>query len=275
MQAPDLKTIKKTIKKFVPILREAREANKNEADTLMIITEFLKEGLGYDPFKEITREFQVRDKYCDVALKIDGQVKVLLEAKDVATTLQDKHIEQAESYASRSGVQWVILTNAVNWNLYHLNFNESEGIDRVRVLSLDLFAEGVDEDSVANQFANIHRDNVAAGELDVLWQKFSALSSKGLVRSLFSESVISLLRREIRRETGILIPLDDILLALKGLLDKSILAELADIRIRKRRRRRRGHVERPGASESQDEGVDVNEPEDEEDIEEEPPVKTE
>ncbi len=69
MPGIDVKNIRRAIKKFVPILREAREANRNEAETVMIATEFLKEVLGYDIFKEISKEFPVKDKYCDLALK--------------------------------------------------------------------------------------------------------------------------------------------------------------------------------------------------------------
>src|SRR6266568_5558140 len=109
MPAVDVKSIRRGIKKFVPILREAREANRNEAETVMIATEFLKEVLGYDIFKEISKEFPVKDKCCDLALKIDGQAQILVEAKAIYNALHDKNIEQAEMYASRAGIQWVIL----------------------------------------------------------------------------------------------------------------------------------------------------------------------
>lgn len=239
MPSPDIREIRRGLKKYIPILREARDANKNEADTLMIVTKFLEDVLNYDVFKEISREFQVKDRYCDLALKIDGQPRALLEAKDLATVLHQKHIEQAEGYASKSGIQWVILTNAAQWHLYHLTFHESEGIDIVQVLLIDLLSETADDESLANQFATLHRDSVAAGELEVLWQKFSALGPGGLIKCLFRESVLSQIRREVRRETGVMIPLKDIVGALKNLLDKSILAELADIRIGRRKPPRR------------------------------------
>ncbi len=256
MPEADLRAIRRTIKKFVPILKESREANKNEAETVMIISKFLEEAFGYDLLRDVSREFQIRDRYCDLAIKINGQVRFLIEAKDVTTALHEKHIEQAENYASRSGIPWVVLTNAIQWHLYHLTFNDSEGISRVRVLSVDLLAEGADEEVMARDLGILHRESVAAGELEGFWQKFSALGPRGLIRALFSESVLSQLRREVRRETGIMIPTEEILEALKNLLDKTILADLADIKIRKRRRKRRsgtagqpeGEGELPGES---------------------------
>ncbi len=248
MTAIDVRSIRRGIKKFLPILREAREANKNEAETIMIATEFLKEVLGYDIFKEISKEFPVKDKYCDLALRIEGEPKILIEAKAIANVLHDKNIEQAESYAAHSGIPWVILTNAAQWNLYHLTFNETEGIDRVRVLAVDLLGEGMDEESSANQLAIVHRDGVAAGELDNLWEKFSALEAKGLVRCLFSVTVLSHLRREIRRETNLLIPVEEIAEALKNLHDKSTLTTLADIRIHPMKRRRKPKRSKAGSN---------------------------
>jgi hypothetical protein len=248
MLAIDVKGIRRGIKKYLPILREAREANRNEAETVMIATEFLKDVLGYDIFKEISKEFPVKDKSCDLALKIEGQAKILVEAKPISNALHDKNIEQAEMYGSRSGIPWVILTNGAQWHLYHLTFNEAEGIDRIRVLAVDLLGEETNEETYANQMAILHRDSVASGELEILWKKFSALEAKGLVHCLFSVRVLSHLRREVRRETGILIPFEEIAEGLKNLLDKSTLTELADIRIHPRRRARKHKRSKIGSS---------------------------
>jgi len=70
--------IKRSLRKFVPHLVKAREDNLNEADTLQRIIKVFEEVLGYDPMGEITRESQVRDKYVDIALKIDGAIRLLV-----------------------------------------------------------------------------------------------------------------------------------------------------------------------------------------------------
>jgi hypothetical protein len=53
-----------------------------------------------------------------------------IEAKSAATTLRDRHIDQAESYAAKDNIRWVLLTNGVVWSLYHLTFEE--GIESTR-----------------------------------------------------------------------------------------------------------------------------------------------
>ena len=48
------------IKKFQPILADAKQRSVNESDTVIIIIEMLCEVLGYDKFTEITSEKEIR-----------------------------------------------------------------------------------------------------------------------------------------------------------------------------------------------------------------------
>lgn len=126
---PDRETLFQ-LQRFATAFREARERNANESDTVMYLVKFFEDVLGYDSLKgEISKEVQVKDRYCDVALKVDGTIRLLVEAKAAGVkTLAEKHIEQAENYSSRLGMNWVLLTNGVEWRLFHLTFNEGEGI---------------------------------------------------------------------------------------------------------------------------------------------------
>ncbi len=118
------------LKRFAQAFREARERQANESDTVMYLVKFFEDVLGYDSLRgEISKEFQVKDRYCDIALKIDGEVRLLVEAKAASQqSLAERHIEQAENYAARGGIRWVLLTNGIGWRLYHLTFAEGEGI---------------------------------------------------------------------------------------------------------------------------------------------------
>ena len=44
-----------------------------EADTVQRLIKVFEDVFGYDPMSEITRESTVKDRYCDVALKLDGR----------------------------------------------------------------------------------------------------------------------------------------------------------------------------------------------------------
>lgn len=87
----------KPLKKYLPHLLKAQEDNLNEADTLQRIVKVFEEVFGYDVLTEVTREKQIRDKYVDLAIKIDGVTKLLVEVKAAGITLRDRHIDQADS----------------------------------------------------------------------------------------------------------------------------------------------------------------------------------
>jgi hypothetical protein len=69
--------IRKPLKKFLPHLLKAKEENLNEADTVYRIVKVLEDVLGYNHLTEITREMQIKDRFVDLTVKIDGAVKFL------------------------------------------------------------------------------------------------------------------------------------------------------------------------------------------------------
>src|SRR4051812_48647398 len=88
--------IRRPLKKFLPHFLKARKESLNEADTVQRLILFLSEVLGYDPLTEITRESQIRDKYVDIAVKVNGAIRFLIEAKAASTPLRTRHLDQAE-----------------------------------------------------------------------------------------------------------------------------------------------------------------------------------
>src|SRR4030066_2515498 len=105
--------ITKDLKKYIPIFQEAKEQNINEAETSLRIGKFLEDALGYDIFKDITKEHTIKDRYVDYAIKADGKVMFFIEIKQAGIELKEKHIEQASNYAANAGVEWGLLTNGI------------------------------------------------------------------------------------------------------------------------------------------------------------------
>jgi hypothetical protein len=101
-------------------LLQAKSDNLNEADTVMRVSKVFEDVLGYSAMTEISRETNIKDKYVDLAIKLEASIRLLVEVKAAGTTLRDRHIEQAERYASEGNHRWVVLTNGTAWNLYRL-----------------------------------------------------------------------------------------------------------------------------------------------------------
>jgi predicted type IV restriction endonuclease len=224
--------VRKPLKKYLPHLIKAKSDNLNEADTVQRIIKVLEEVFGYDSMEDITRETAVKERFCDLGLKIDGTLRILVEVKSAATDLRDRHTEQAQNYAAHANITWVLLTNGVAWNLYHLTFGE--GIEPVLVFTVDLSA-GL-PDKGADLLGMLHRVAVKKGELDDYWTHRVALSPASIGRALFTEEVLRFIRREIRRREGILIDEEDLGVAIHEMFTVEARERMGPLKIRRKRK---------------------------------------
>ncbi len=224
--------VRKPLKKYLPHLLKAQEDNLNEADTVQRLIKLLEEVFGYDPMGEISREAAIKDKFVDVALKIEGTTRLLVEAKSAATVLRDRHIEQAQSYAANANIRWVLLTNGIAWNLYHLTFEE--GIEASIAFSVDL-KDGV-TDKAADLLCLIHRQSIKKGDLDEYWSHRVALSPASIGRALFTEECLKFIRREIRKREDLLIDEEDLATAIHEMLSTEARERIGPLKIRRKRK---------------------------------------
>ena len=103
------------------VLKEAKERGDNEANTGKIVVNMLSDVFGFDKFKDIDKEYPIEDLKCDVAVKIEGKVRYLVEIKAIRIVkLAGKHINQVVTYGAKKGIQWVVLTNGVDWQVYRI-----------------------------------------------------------------------------------------------------------------------------------------------------------
>jgi len=183
----------------------------------------------------------VKDKYVDLALKIDDTIRLLVEAKSAGTPLRDRHIEQAKAYAAEANIRWVVLTNGVTWNLYHLEFDE--GLEYARVFTVDLSTDPIEK--VAEHLGLLHRQSIRRGEHEDFWKRHAALDAQSLGKALYTESVLRLIRREIRKREGILVDEEDLAVAIHAMFSPEAREKIGPVKIR---RRRASRVGKPGES---------------------------
>lgn len=185
------------IKRYQPILTAARSRDVGEADTVTIIKDMLADVFGYDKYSDVTSEHSIRGTFCDLAIKIDGQLQTLIEVKAIGLELKDAHVKQAIDYAANQGVDWVLLTNGITWRVYRLIF--AKPIDQELVLEMDFCA----------------LNSRSAGDLELIyllckegWQRSmlgeyhnqkQALSRFIISAMLQTDPVLDVVRRELRR----------------------------------------------------------------------------
>lgn len=224
--------IRKSLKKMLPFLLQARTDNLNEADTILRLLKVFEGVLDYNGMTEISREAEMKGKFVDVVLKVDGVIRLLVEAKAAGETLRDRHIDQAQGYASKNNYRWVLLTNGVTWNLYHLTFGE--GIEYERAFSVDL-SNADDFDASARLLSLLHKSSIKKGELDDFWLKATALGPASIGKALFHETILGMIRREIRKQEGLLIDIEDLGDAIHKMLSPEARELMGPLKIRKKR----------------------------------------
>ncbi|MDQ3044829.1 MAG: type I restriction enzyme HsdR N-terminal domain-containing protein [Chloroflexota bacterium] len=187
------------IKRFSKPLSDMVARDANEGDTRLLVTDFLCDALGFDKFADLTTEYQVKGEFADYGVRIDKELVAFIEVKRVTTKLGPKHLRQVEMYAVNEGVEWVILTSGVVWQVYHLTGGLPVIIDLV--MDVDL----LDESPLARKLDQIFylaRESLKRRQIDEVWKARKATSPKSLTRVILSEPVASAIRRELRRVTG-------------------------------------------------------------------------
>jgi hypothetical protein len=189
--------LKSGIERFQPILASAKARDVGEADTVTIVTDMFSEVFGYDKYSELTSEFAIRGTYCDLATKLDGKLAALIEAKAIGIELKDAHVKQAVDYAANEGVEWVILTNGINWRVYHVLFTRP--IEQELVIDLDFSTLDSKSEEHTALVYNWCKEGWQRSALDEYHTQRQALSRFYLGALVLSEPVLEVIRRELRR----------------------------------------------------------------------------
>lgn len=185
------------LKRFQPILGSARARDVNESDTVLLTTDLLAYFFGYDKYSEITSEHAIRGTYCDLAIKIDGELRLLIEVKAIGLELKDPHVKQVVDYAANQGVEWVALTNGVTWRVYRIHFGKP--IDSELVLQFDLLELNP---RVAGHIENLYlltREGILKDSLALYYAQRQATNRFFLGALLLSDPVLDVIRRELKR----------------------------------------------------------------------------
>lgn len=185
------------LKKFQAVLGVARSRDVNEADTVVILNDVFSEIFGYDKYFEVTSEFAIRGTFCDLAIKLDGKIQVLIEAKAVGIELKDLHVKQAIDYAANQGVDWVVLTNSIQWRIYKVIF--AKPIDMELVCEFDLLNLNAKSEDNLSVLYLLTKEGWARSAVADFHQQKQALSRFFVCATLLSDSVLSVIRRELKR----------------------------------------------------------------------------
>lgn len=233
------KTIDKETRRVIldsrRMIEKLMKADGNEAETRRRVERIFETVMGYSAFEHLSRERAVKGsgetEHVDFAIQLepgpDAEPIIMVELKRVGVDLARKHLKQVTSYAIDSGCEWVLLTNSREWRLYHVEFGQpptTQLIDQWNVLTDDIA-------QVAAKFQSISYKSIKKGSLKAMWQKATVLSPDSLLTALVSQDSMNVLRKVLRKNTGVLITRRDLVRGLTKLLNENAAIELSKISI--------------------------------------------
>ncbi len=206
------------LKRYQAVLVDAKNRDISESDTVVIIVDMLSDVLGYKKYTEITTEHSVRGTYVDLAVKVGKDVRFLVEAKAIGVSLKDNHVKQAIDYGANNGIEWVILTNGLNWQVHKVHFKQP--IDHSLVFEMNVLEENPRAPQVIECLGNLSREGFEQSSMTTYYQQQQITNKFSIAALLLSEPLLVALRREIRRLShGVKIDVDE----LKGILETEVL----------------------------------------------------
>ena len=185
------------LKKYQTVLSEAKDRDISESDTVVIIGDMLADMFGYKKYTEITTEFAIRGTYCDLAVKVDANVRFLIEAKAIGVALKDNHIKQAIDYGANHGIEWVVLTNGVIWQVYKIHFKQP--IDKALIFEIDILQTSPKNQQMLECFGNLSREGFTQSSMTAFFQQQQATNKFSLAALLTTEPIILAITKELKK----------------------------------------------------------------------------
>jgi len=250
---------RKSAKEKLGEVRDARSMivdiqrkDANEAETRRRVERIFERVMGYDALTHLSRERAVHGagdtEHVDFAVEVDDNPDappaVMVELKRVGLDLSPKHLKQASRYAIDSGCEWVLLTNGREWGLYHVEFGQPPQTKLVQ--QWDLLKD--EPEVLVDKFQLLSYRNLKRNGLAGLWERTEALAPKRLLTAILSPEALNAVRRVIRRETGVGVKPDQVVTALRRMLNEASGAMLEDIEVSlppEKKGRRAGEAKKP------------------------------
>lgn len=179
----------------------ARDAN--EGDTRLWVTDFLVYALNFSKHTgELTTAYRTSGASIDYAVRSNGRLFAPIEVKPCGQSLDVRNLQQARRLALTEGAQWIILTSGRVWQAYHLRGGDGDAARPVRVIDVDLMAEGPDAYAAnLEMLFYLTHEAIENERLDRLGRWRESAEAPQLADVVRSEPVVEAIRQEMRRRT--------------------------------------------------------------------------
>ena len=220
---------KEKIKVFKRRYLKKEFAKVDESATRIMTNSFLTEVLGYEELVEIKTEYRIRQEYADYVIQLKRKKHFVVEVKSIDIDINDKHLRQSLSYAANEGIDWILLLNGRQIQLYRVNFGKP--VTTTLIYKLDLMDKD-DFKKAPEQLWYLTKKAVERNELEDFWKRTNALQPERMAKLLYSEEIVKRLRNDLKAVTGIYFQIEDVAESLHGIITSEV--EFPKPRLRKK-----------------------------------------
>lgn len=226
-----LKALAEKIKTYKRKYLRREFSSLNEADTRIMINSLLTEVLGYQELEEIKTEYRIKSEYADYVIQLKRKKHFVVEVKSIELDLSEKHLRQSLAYAANEGIDWILLANGRELQLYKVNFGKP--ITTTMIFKID-FMDSSDLKKSPELIWYLTRKAIEHGELQSFWKRTNALESVNIAKLLYSEDVVKKLRSELKEQTGIYFQIEDIAQSLHDVITHNVEFPKPKLRVKRK-----------------------------------------
>ena len=169
-----------------------------ETETRALVRDFLGEALGFRD-EALDRPPNTVAKHADYGLRVGNELVALVEIKRVATRLDAPPLRLLGPTVGTP--PWFVLTNAVEWRLYHLDTVAGTLAAGSPIIEVDLLGPSTVAKKAA-ALVHLTRESFECRGIDSLLLAQHALSADSVSAAVTSAGVLRAIQRELRRKTG-------------------------------------------------------------------------
>ena len=204
----------------------------DESATRIMTNYFLTEILGYQELEEIKTEYRIRGEYADYVIQLKRKKHFVVEVKSIEIDINDKHLRQSLSYAANEGIDWILLLNGREIQLYRVNFGKP--VSTTLIFKINLMDKD-DFKAAPTSLWYLTKLAVERNELESLWKRTNALNPVNFARLLYSEEIVKRLRNDLKEQSGIYFQIEDVAASLEQVISEKVLFPKPKLRVKKKR----------------------------------------
>ena len=193
------KRLRAGLRRFRPLLKAAREREASRADTATLALDLLSDLFGFDRYSEVTSELDNREAVYDFAIHSGGAVAMLVRVSPICAAPDDRYLLATAQHALLHGVEWIILTNGIGWQVHHVEDAGKTKPETPVVLAFDLSHMQPGRTAHLETLYLLTREGHQSAGLDHFRLRLEMSNRHFLGAMMLSDPVVAAVRRELRK----------------------------------------------------------------------------